>query len=144
MKRNRCAIRISFIGFSCAREVLLLLRLKIKLSPPHLWILIKIHILPPSFTNYSHDHSLNNCGIAHSLYRRYSMSEVYLVYRMAQNSVNWLVKYIIEYETKFLIIYWIYKNFSKWDPPCSMHNSQNCHAVINLTGRFNIRENFLG
>jgi hypothetical protein len=30
------------------------------------------------------------------------------------------------------VSYWIYKNSSKWDPPCSMHNAQRCDTVLQI------------
>jgi hypothetical protein len=38
--------------------------------------------------------------------------------------------YVLKYNTDFLINYWAYKNYWKWDPVCSMHNPQSCDAVL--------------
>jgi hypothetical protein len=54
------------------------------------------------------------------------------IYRMDQKSVNVLVKFTLKYAKNYFITYWIYKNCSKWDSPCSMHNSQCCDTVLQI------------
>jgi hypothetical protein len=44
-----------------------------------------------------------------------------MLYRMAQESVNWLVKYMLKYVRYFFITYWICKNCPKWDSIYSQH-----------------------
>jgi hypothetical protein len=75
---------------------------------------------------------------------------IFTIYRVAQKSVNLLVKCTIKYSSDFFITYWIYKNCSKWDPPCSVHKSQRCDTVLQIHWQVYIwtfpliRENVLG
>jgi hypothetical protein len=51
---------------------------------------------------------------------------------VAWKSVNWLVKFTLKYIRNVFITYWIYKNCSKWDPPCSTYNSQCGDTVLQI------------
>jgi hypothetical protein len=53
-------------------------------------------------------------------------------YRGAQKSFNWLVKGTLKYVRNFFITYRVFKNFSKWDLPCWVHNSQRCETVLQI------------
>jgi hypothetical protein len=54
------------------------------------------------------------------------------LYRMAQKSVNWLVKYTSKYVRHFFITYWTLKNCLEWDPQYSLHNSQRSDGVLQI------------
>lgn len=53
-------------------------------------------------------------------------------YWVAKMSVKWLVNCIllVEYIRNFFIICLIYKIYWKWDPPCSLYNSQRFETVL--------------
>jgi hypothetical protein len=65
-------------------------------------------------------------------YRHGLTSTIIYLYRVAQKSVHWLVKCTLKYVRNSFITYWIYKNRSKWEPPCSVHNSQCCGTVLKI------------
>jgi hypothetical protein len=54
------------------------------------------------------------------------------MYRMAKKSINWLVKCTLNTSEISLLLTEFTKNFSKLDPPCSMHNSQRCDTILQI------------
>jgi len=50
-------------------------------------------------------------------------------YRVAQTSVTRLVECTLDFAVNFFITYRFHKNCLKWEPPCSLHNSQRCYTV---------------
>jgi len=43
---------------------------------------------------------------------------------------NMVVKSEPKYVVTLFNAHWIYKNYSKWNPPCSIHNSQSCDTAV--------------
>jgi hypothetical protein len=55
----------------------------------------------------------------------------------ASNSVNWLLECAEKYIRNFYITYWIYNNYTKWDPVCLLHSCKIPAFTV-------MRENVLG
>jgi len=55
--------------------------------------------------------------------------DIHAWYRVAQTSVTRLVECTLDFAVNFFITYRFYKNCLKWEPPCSLHNSQRCYTV---------------
>jgi hypothetical protein len=70
------------------------------------------------------------------------MPSIPSVYTVAQKLFS---KSTLKYVKNFFITYRIYKNCSKWAPPCSVHSSQCCDAILgsNLNIPVNARECFM-
>jgi len=55
--------------------------------------------------------------------------DIHAGYRVAQTSVTRLVECTLDFAVNFFITYRFHKNCLKWEPQCSLHNSERCYAV---------------